>query len=200
VFSVILAYFATLIKNEMIFEETEIKDVWLIKPKVFNDSRGYFMESFKESEFEKYIPGIHFVQDNESCSTKGVLRGLHFQLEPYAQSKLVHVIRGEVLDIAVDIRKGSPTYGKYISVVLSEENKHQLFMPKGFAHGFLVLSEIAIFIYKVDNLYTPSHERSIRYNDPILNINWGVSGEIDFLVSEKDTQAPSFEDAEMNFA
>ena len=146
----------------MTYKETAIPGVWIIEPKVFTDQRGYFFEAFKQEEFDTIVGGVHFVQDNESRSTKGVLRGLHYQLAPYSQSKLVRVIKGRVLDVAVDIRKESPTYGQYVAVELSEENKRQLFIPQGFAHGFHVLSDEAIFTYKVDNPYTPSHERGIR--------------------------------------
>jgi dTDP-4-dehydrorhamnose 3,5-epimerase len=171
----------------MTFIETDIQGVWIIEPKVFGDSRGYFMESYKESEFRKHIGEINFIQDNESCSTKGVLRGLHYQAEPYAQAKLVRVIQGTVLDVAVDIRKDSRTFGKYVAVELSGENKRQLFIPKGFAHGFYVKSETAVFTYKVDNLYAPDYERSIRFDDPDISVDWQIEGEI--IVSEKDKQA-----------
>lgn len=172
----------------MTFIEIDIQGVWIIEPKVFGDVRGYFMESYKESEFRKHIGEINFIQDNESRSTKGVLRGLHYQADPYAQAKLVRVIQGTVLDVAVDIRKDSKTFGKYVAVELSEENKRQLFIPKGFAHGFYVKSETALFTYKVDNLYAPDYERSIRYDDPAISIDWQIEGEI--IVSEKDRKAP----------
>jgi len=172
----------------MTFIEIDIQGVWIIEPKVFGDVRGYFMESYKESEFRKHIGEINFIQDNESRSTKGVLRGLHYQEDPYAQAKLVRVIQGTVLDVAVDIRKDSKTFGKYVAVELSEENKRQLFIPKGFAHGFYVKSETALFTYKVDNLYAPDYERSIRYDDPVISIDWQIEGEI--IVSEKDRKAP----------
>jgi dTDP-4-dehydrorhamnose 3,5-epimerase len=171
----------------MIFTETVLQGVWIIEPKVFGDSRGYFMESYKESEFKEKIGDVHFIQDNESCSTKGVLRGLHYQAEPYSQSKLVRVIQGAVLDVAVDLRKDSPTYGKYVTVELSGENKMQLFIPKGFAHGFYVKSDSAVFTYKVDNIYAPESERSIRFDDPTIGVDWQIEGEI--IVSEKDKQA-----------
>ncbi|MDR3267408.1 MAG: dTDP-4-dehydrorhamnose 3,5-epimerase [Tannerella sp.] len=172
----------------MTFIEIDIQGVWIIEPKVFGDVRGYFMESYKESEFRKHIGEINFIQDNESRSTKGVLRGLHYQAEPYAQAKLVRVIQGTVLDVAVDIRKDSKTFGKYVAVELSEENKRQLFIPKGFAHGFYVKSETALFTYKVDNLYAPDYERSIRYDDPAIYVDWQIEEEI--IVSEKDRKAP----------
>jgi dTDP-4-dehydrorhamnose 3,5-epimerase len=186
-------------KNIMIYKKTEIAGVWILEPKVFDDSRGYFMETYKEPEFEQYIGRVHFMQDNESCSTQGVLRGLHYQMEPYAQSKLVRVIYGKVFDIAVDIRKGSPTFGKYIAVELSGENRRQLFMPKGFAHGFYVMSEMAVFIYKVDNPYAPAYERGIRFNDPTIDVDWRLFPENKINTSEKDRNAPLLSDAENNF-
>lgn len=143
----------------MNYIETEISGVWIIEPKVFNDARGYFMEAFKQSEFEQHIGKVNFIQDNESCSSKGVLRGLHYQLAPYSQSKLVRVITGRVLDVAVDLRAGSPTFGKYVSVELSAENKRQFFIPQGFAHGFHVLSDEAIFTYKVVTLICPAMKK-----------------------------------------
>jgi dTDP-4-dehydrorhamnose 3,5-epimerase len=179
----------------MTFIETDIQGVWIMEPKVFGDLRGYFMELYKESEFRKHIGEINFIQDNESCSTKGVLRGLHFQVEPYAQAKLVRVILGSVLDVAVDIRKDSRTFGKYIAVELSGENKRQLFIPRGFAHGFYVKSETVVFAYKVDNQYTPDYERSIRYDDPAISVNWQIEGEI--IVSEKDRKAPLLKELRM---
>ena len=159
----------------MNYIETEISGVWIIEPKVFNDARGYFMEAFKQSEFEQHIGKVNFIQDNESCSSKGVLRGLHYQLAPYSQSKLVRVITGRVLDVAVDLRAGSPTFGKYVSVELSAENKRQFFIPQGFAHGFHVLSDEAIFTYKVDNPYMPSHEKGLRFDDPAIGVDWGIT-------------------------
>ena len=183
----------------MRYTETEIQGVWIIEPNVFADARGYFMEAYKEREFEKNIGKIHFIQDNESCSTYGVLRGLHYQLAPYAQSKLVRVIQGKVLDVVVDIRKNSPTFGKYIAIELSEENKKQIFIPKGFAHGFYVMSETAVFTYKVDNPYTPTHERGIRFNDPTIDVNWHIMPDNVVNTSEKDRNAPLLYDAENNF-
>ena len=183
----------------MVYTETELSGVWIIDPKVFSDSRGYFMEAYKEQEFEECIGKVSFMQDNESCSTRGVLRGLHYQLEPYAQSKLVRVISGKVLDVAVDIRKGSPTFGKYLAVELSGENKRQLYIPRGFAHGFYVMSETAVFTYKVDNPYSPACERGIRFNDPTIGVDWQiVSGDM-VSTSEKDRNAPLLHDAENNF-
>ena len=179
----------------MNYIQTEIEGVWIIEPKVFNDARGYFMEAFKEGEFRANIGNVHFVQDNESKSSFGVLRGLHYQKGEYSQAKLVRVIKGKVLDVAVDLRQSSPTFGKYVSVELSEENKRQFFIPRGFAHGFLVLSEEAIFTYKVDNGYAPQAEASIRFNDVTVGIDWPVA-ESQLLLSEKDGHAVSFKDAE----
>ena len=179
----------------MNYIHTEIEGVWIIEPKVFNDARGYFMEAFKEGEFRANIGNVHFVQDNESKSSFGVLRGLHYQKGEYSQAKLVRVIKGKVLDVAVDLRQSSPTFGKYVSVELSEENKRQFFIPRGFAHGFLVLSEEAIFTYKVDNGYAPEAEASIRFNDETVGIDWPVA-ESQLLLSEKDGHAVSFKDAE----
>ena len=179
----------------MNYIQTEIDGVWIIEPKVFNDARGYFMEAFKEEEFRANIGDVHFVQDNESKSSFGVLRGLHYQKGEYSQAKLVRVIKGKVLDVAVDLRRSSPTFVNYVSVELSEENKRQFFIPRGFAHGFLVLSEEAIFTYKVDNGYAPQAEASIRFNDETIGIDWPVA-ESQFILSEKDGHAVSFKDAE----
>ena len=183
----------------MTYKETAISGVWIIEPKVFCDQRGYFMEAFKKEEFESIVGTVQFIQDNESCSSKGVLRGLHYQLAPFAQAKLVRVIKGKVLDVAVDIRKGSPTFGHYVAVELSDENKRQLFVPRGFAHGFHVLSEEAIFTYKVDNPYTPTHERGIRYDDPTISVDWGITDPTAVNLSAKDMHAPSLQEAEINF-
>jgi len=175
----------------MEFMPQAIPEVLLIKPVVHGDSRGYFTETFRQDIFEQAVGhSIKFVQDNESRSSKGVLRGLHFQLPPFAQSKLVRVIEGEVLDVAVDIRKGSSTYGKHVSAILSEENKHQLWVPRGFAHGFVVLSDHATFNYKVDNYYAPEHDRGIQFNDPVLNIDWRLP-RLELVLSEKDLNQPS---------
>lgn len=164
---------------------TSIAGVWIIEPKIFNDPRGYFFESYNQEEFNEKIGRIDFVQDNESFSSYGVLRGLHFQKPPFAQSKLVRVIQGKVLDVAVDIRYGSPTFGKYVSVELSGENHRQFFIPRGFAHGFCVLSETALFQYKCDNLYAPQSEGAIAWNDPDLNIDWKIpAGKV--ILSDKD--------------
>ena len=168
-----------------------IPEVRLLKPVVYGDSRGYFCETFRQDKLEQALGHlVTFVQDNESRSKKGVLRGLHFQLPPFAQSKLVRVIKGEVLDVAVDIRKGSPTYGKHVSAILSEENRHQFWVPRGFAHGFVVLSDHAIFSYKVDNYYSPEHDRGIQFDDPALNIDWGLPRS-ELVLSEKDLNQSS---------
>ncbi|EDR4080827.1 dTDP-4-dehydrorhamnose 3,5-epimerase, partial [Salmonella enterica] len=166
--------------------KTEIPDVLIFEPKVFSDERGFFMESFNQKVFEEAVGRkIEFVQDNHSKSTKGVLRGLHYQVQPYAQGKLVRCIAGEVFDVAVDIRKDSETFGKWVGVNISSENKRQLWIPEGFAHGFLVLSDSADFLYKTSNYYSPIHERGIVWNDPTININWPIN--IDKILSEKDT-------------
>lgn len=183
----------------MNYIKTAIPGVWIIEPKVFNDSRGYFMEAFKQEEFQQEIGEVCFIQDNESCSTKGVLRGLHYQLAPYSQAKLVRVVKGSVLDVAVDLRKNSPTFGQYISVELTEENKRQLFVPRGFAHGFQVLSDEAIFVYKVDNPYMPAYERAIHFDDPDIHVEWRQFKDVESVLSEKDKKAPFFKGAEMNF-
>ncbi len=169
----------------MKFIKTNIPDIFIIEPRVFGDERGYFFESFNQKEFEKYIGKIDFIQDNESKSSKGVLRGLHFQRPPYTQSKLLRCIEGEILDVAVDLRKDSPTYKQNFQIVLSGENKIQIFIPKGFAHGFLVLSEVATIAYKVDAYYSPDHDSGMAWNDEELNIDWGVS-KADVQLSEKD--------------
>lgn len=171
-----------------------IADVLLIEPKVFGDERGYFFESFRQDLFEKATGyPVNFIQDNESKSGKGVLRGLHFQRPPFAQSKLVRVIDGEVLDIAIDIRKGSPNFGQSVTAILSGDNKHQLFIPRGFAHGFIVLSETTTFAYKVDNGYAPEHDCGIHYADPELNIDWQTPA-AQIQTSAKDTQLPSLKE------
>ncbi len=178
----------------MEFKKTSIEGVYIIEPKVFNDARGYFMEAFKQSEFDSHIAPVHFIQDNESCSSYGVLRGLHFQKGEFSQAKLVRVIKGKVLDVAVDLRRSSATFGQHVMVELSEENKRQFFIPRGFAHGFLVLSEEAIFTYKVDNVYAPQAEDSIRYDDPELGIQWPLSSD-EVLTSEKDLKGKWFRDS-----
>ena len=182
----------------MKFIKTKISDVYIIEPSVFGDNRGYFLESFNLEKFEENIYPIKFVQDNESKSSKGVLRGLHFQKPPFNQAKLVRCIEGRVMDVAVDIRKGSPTYGKHVAIELTGENKRQLFVPRGFAHGFSVLSHTAVFAYKVDNTYAPDFDDGIRWNDKELNIQWGLE-ESEVLVSAKDTELPFFSEFESPF-
>lgn len=181
----------------MEYKETEIEGVWVIEPKVFDDARGYFFESWKQAEFDAHV-GYHveFVQDNESKSSRGVLRGLHYQKGDSSQAKLVRVIKGRVLDVAVDLRKSSKTFGKYVMVELSGDNKRQFFVPRGFAHGFLVLSEEAIFCYKVDNVYAPQQEASIRWDDETVGIQWPMEG-TQVLLSDKDlNKAKSFAEAD----
>ena len=171
--------------------KTLINGLVIIQPKVFEDERGYFMESYKENFIKENFPEINFIQENESKSTYGVLRGLHFQIPPFEQTKLVRVIDGEVLDVAVDLRDNSPTYGRWESIVLSGENKKQFFIPKGFAHGFIVLSKQAIFSYKVDNLYSPDHDSGIYYKDTSLGIDWLLKDN-DIILSEKDKKLGYF--------
>lgn len=178
----------------MNYIETSIKGVFVIEPKVFNDARGYFFEAWKQAEFEEHIGKVNFIQDNESKSSYGVLRGLHYQKGEFAQAKLVRVIKGRVLDVAVDIRRSSPTFGQHVMVELSEDNKRQFFIPRGFAHGFLVLSDEAIFTYKVDNVYTPQAEAGIRWNDPALNIEWPIDPQT-VLTSDKDLKQPLLSEA-----
>jgi len=182
----------------MKFVNTPIEGLVIIEPTVFEDDRGYFSESYNKKKFEEAIGKISFVQDNESKSSRGVLRGLHFQKPPYAQAKLVRCIEGKVLDVAVDIREGSKTFGQPVIIELSGENKKQVFIPRGFAHGFLVLSNTAIVSYKVDKSYAPAHDAGIRWDDPILNIQWGVN-ESEVLVSEKDAKLPFFSEFETPF-
>ena len=176
--------------------DTEIADVKLIIPKVFGDSRGYFFESWNAEKYSSAGINCNWIQDNESKSTFGVLRGLHYQAPPYTQAKLVRVIEGAVLDVAVDIRKGSPTFGKHVAIELTGENKYQLFIPRGFAHGFVVLSESATFAYKCDNAYMPSHERGIAFDDPSLGIDWRVNLK-EYILSPKDTNNPPLSEAEL---
>lgn len=180
----------------MDYKKTEIEGVYIIQPKVFKDNRGYFMETFRQSDFDAGI-GRHvdFIQDNESKSSRGVLRGLHYQKGEASQAKLVRVIKGRVVDVAVDIRRSSKTFGRYVMVELSEENKTQFFIPRGFAHGFLVLSDEAIFTYKVDNAYAPQQEASIRYDDPDIAIEWPMDM-AEVITSEKDMNARWLRDAE----
>ena len=182
----------------MNYIETEINGVWILEPKLFRDDRGYFMETWRQEDIDKNIGyPVHFIQDNQSKSSYGVLRGLHYQKGSLSQAKLVRVISGKVLDVAVDLRRDSKTFGKYVAVELSEENNRQLFIPRGFAHGFQVLSSSATFAYKVDNKYAPEAECSILYNDDVLNIQWPITNSEHLILSEKDLQhAVSFNEAE----
>ena len=172
---------------------TEIEGLVILEPRVFEDRRGYFFESFSEREFAEAVGPVHFVQDNESKSSYGVLRGLHFQKPPYAQAKLVRVVKGKVLDVAVDLRKNSPTFGKYVAMELSEENHRQMFIPRGFAHGFSVLSEEVIFQYKCDNYYAPQSEGAVAWDDPDLAIDWQVPSD-KVILSDKDSKHPMLRD------
>jgi dTDP-4-dehydrorhamnose 3,5-epimerase len=178
--------------------DTEIEGVKIIEPKLFGDARGYFFESFSQREFEEKVCKTVFVQDNESQSVAGVVRGLHFQKPPFTQAKLVRVVKGAVLDVAVDIRKGSPTFGKHVACLLSAENHRQFFVPRGFAHGFAVLSDEAVFQYKCDNYYAPQSEGAIAWNDPDLSIDWKLDAS-QVLLSEKDTHHPLLRDFESPF-
>jgi len=180
----------------MEYKETSIQGVFIIEPKVFNDQRGYFFEAWKQAEFEEHVANVKFIQDNESKSSRGVLRGLHYQKGSMSQAKLVRVIKGCVLDVAVDIRRHSPTFGQHVAVELSDENKRQFFIPRGFAHGFLVLSPEAIFTYKVDNVYAPQAEAGIRWDDPDVGIDWPIDPS-EILTSEKDMKQPLLRDAEL---
>ena len=173
------------------FESLDIQDVILIKPKVFRDERGFFMEFYKKPDFEDAGIKNIFIQDNHSYSKKGILRGLHFQLNPYSQAKLVKCVVGEIFDVAVDLRRDSPTFGKYVSVTLSSENNYMLYIPRGFAHGFQVLSEYAHVIYKVDNIYAPEYESGLIWNDPDVNIKWPIKNPI---LSEKDMKWPTLKE------
>ncbi len=178
--------------------ETDIPQLLVLEPKVFEDERGYFFESFNRKEFQCQNLDLLFVQDNESRSCKGVLRGLHYQLAPFAQAKLIRVMEGEIMDVAVDLRKNSPGYGKWLGMLLSGKNRKQLLVPPGFAHGFAVLSEHAVVLYKCDTYYNPEAERGIIYNDPFLNIDWGLDTSM-AIISAKDRAHPTFAKAEMNF-
>lgn len=180
----------------MEYQPTNLEGVWIIQPRVFNDARGYFMESWKQEDFNAHVGKVDFIQDNESKSSRGVLRGLHYQKGDASQAKLVRVVKGRVLDVAVDLRKSSPTFGHHVMVELSDANKRQLFIPRGMAHGFLVMSDEAIFTYKVDNAYCPSQEAGIRWNDPALQIPWPIEG-LQVLNSEKDLLQPLLRDAEL---
>lgn len=181
----------------MIATETKLKGCFILEPKIFEDRRGYFFESFNQDTFNKLIgQKIDFIQDNESFSSKGVLRGLHYQTGEFAQAKLVRVIKGSVLDVAVDVRKDSATFGQYVSIELSEENKKQLFIPRGFAHGFIVLSDTVIFSYKCDNFYNKDSEGGIIYNDTSLNIDWTLTNN-ELIISEKDMLLPPLKNAKL---
>jgi len=182
----------------MNFIKTEIPDVIIIEPNVYIDPRGYFMESFRKDKFVAAEINAEFLQDNQSFSKFGVLRGLHYQKAPYAQAKLVRVLSGRILDVAVDMRKGSPYFGKHVAVELSAENKKQLYIPRGFAHGFVILSETAEFFYKCDNLYHPESDRGIAFDDPALGIDWGVDKD-SIILSDKDKKHPALADADNNF-
>ena len=182
----------------MPFITTDITGLLVFEPKIFEDSRGYFFESYNEKTFQQQGVNIRFIQDNQSSSSYGVIRGLHYQLNPHAQAKLIRVLQGRILDVAVDIRKGSPTYGKHFDIELSAENKKQLLIPKGFAHGFSVLSEKAEVLYKCDAFYHKESEGGIRFDDPILNINWRVPAD-KAIVSEKDLVLPFLADSQSNF-
>ena len=180
----------------MEYKQTDIEGVYIIEPRVFTDPRGYFVEAWKKAEFEEHIGKVDFIQDNESKSSRGVLRGLHYQQGEWSQAKLVRVIKGRVLDVAVDIRRSSPTFGRHVAVELSEDNKLQLFIPRGFAHGFLVMSDEAVFTYKVDNAYAPHAEAGILWNDPELGINWPIRAD-EVITSEKDMKQPLLKDAQL---
>lgn len=179
--------------------KTDIEGVVILEPRVFEDSRGYFFESFSKRIFDELVASVDFVQDNESCSSRGVMRGLHFQRPPFAQAKLVRCVRGCVLDVAVDIRKGSPTYGKHVAVVLSEDNHRQFFIPRGFAHGFAVLSDTAVFQYKCDNYYAPEADGGISILDDSLGIDWRIDKE-SAILSPKDMSHPLFKDFDSPFS
>lgn len=182
----------------MNFIQTEIPDVIIIEPNVYLDPRGYFLESFRKDKFVAAGINAEFLQDNQSFSKFGVLRGLHYQKAPYAQAKLVRVLSGRILDVAVDMRKGSPYFGKHVTVELSAENKKQLYIPRGFAHGFVILSETAEFFYKCDNLYHPEADRGIAFDDPALGIDWGIDKNC-IILSDKDKKHPALADADNNF-
>lgn len=181
-------------KINMKIISTPLKDLYILEPKVFGDQRGYFMESFRAEEFDNELFGTCFIQDNESKSNYGVIRGLHYQMPPFSQAKLVRVIQGEILDVAVDMRRSSPTFGKHFSLELSSENKLQLFIPKGFAHGFSVLSNEAVVLYKCDNYYAPESEAGVLWSDPQLAVDWKIPAG-STIISEKDSKNPYFADA-----
>ncbi len=176
---------------------TDLDGVFIVRPNIYKDKRGYFLETFRQSVIEEYIgKKINFVQDNESFSHKGVLRGLHYQIPPFAQAKLVRVIKGKIFDVAVDVRRSSPTFGRWVGVVLDDEKKEQLFIPQGFAHGFLVLSDEAIVTYKVDNYYAKDCDRGIRFDDPAISIDWPTDRD-SIILSDKDLSLPYLKDAEV---
>ena len=177
--------------------DTNIADVKILEPKIWNDARGYFFESFRDDEFQEKVCNTHFVQENESRSVAGVVRGLHFQRPPHTQAKLVRVVRGSVLDVAVDIRKGSPTFGQHVAVELNEDNHRMLFVPRGFAHGFAVLSDIAVFVYKCDHYYAPQSEGGIALDDPALAIDWRIPA-AERILSEKDQHHPLLSEADLD--
>lgn len=178
--------------------KTALEGVYIIEPRIFNDARGYFFESYNKKAFDSEVRPVDFVQDNESKSTRGVMRGLHFQLPPFTQAKLVRCVKGSVLDVAVDIRKGSPTFGQHVAVELTEENHRQFFIPRGFAHGFAVLSDVAVFQYKCDNYYAPQADGGISIQDPSLGIDWRINAQ-EALLSEKDTLHPLLKDFDSPF-
>ena len=181
----------------MQFKRTKINDLIIIEPTIHGDDRGYFIETFRQDKLEDFLGfKVNFCQDNESKSSRGVLRGLHYQLSPVSQTKLVRVIQGKVLDVAVDIRKGSPTFGEHVAVELSAQNKRHLFVPRGFAHGFIVLEDNTVFAYKVDNYYSPENDRGILFNDLDIGIDWILNPEL-IQLSEKDTQQPRFHEADV---
>lgn len=182
----------------MNIETTPIQDLIIINPTVFEDERGYFMESYNQQKFAELGITIDFVQDNQSFSKQGTLRGLHYQNPPYAQTKLVRVLQGEIIDVAVDVRKNSPTYGQHFAIRLSDENKKQLLIPQGFAHGFSVISETAVVLYKCDQFYNKANEGGIRFDDPTLNIDWGIDLKT-AIVSDKDIELPNFADCNSGF-
>jgi dTDP-4-dehydrorhamnose 3,5-epimerase len=180
----------------MEYIKTDLNGVFIIQPRVFNDARGYFFEAWKDAEFKENVCPVDFIQENESMSSRGVVRGLHYQRGEWSQAKLVRVVKGCVLDVAVDLRRSSPSFGKHVMVELSEQNKRQLFIPRGFAHGFLVMSHEAIFTYKIDNVYEPKAETGIRWDDPQLGIEWPIDHN-EVINSEKDMNQPLFKDAEL---
>lgn len=188
-----------LFNNIMQFIKQDIEGVWVIEPKRFGDARGYFSETFKLEDFTAHVGDVKFIQDNESFSSRGVLRGLHFQKGEFSQAKLVRVSQGTVLDVAVDLRKDSPTFGRHIAVELSHDNGRQLFIPRGFAHGFVVLSDVAQFQYKVDNVYAPQSEATLRFDDPQLDIDWRIEPS-QMLLSDKDLKGYSFKEVAENFS